>query len=101
MPFVNDWFNGTKDNDKIHFIFIESYENLNTLKIEDWYMNIVDNTYGIWLGGDVGSQTVINFSNLSSDDRTVNSPEYCFVAEKGKRKLIKNITCKNEEDGEE
>jgi hypothetical protein len=101
MPFVNEWFNNTKNNEKIHFIFIESYENLNTLKIEDWYMNIVDNTYGIWLGGDVASQTVINFSNLSADDRTVNNPEYCFVAEKGKRRLIKNITCKNDEDGEE
>ena len=102
MPFVNEWFKGTQGNEKIHFIFIESYENLNMLKIEDWYQSIVDNSYGIWLGGDVGSQTVINFSNLSSDDRTVNSPEYCFVAEKGKRKLIKNITCKNdEEDGDE
>ncbi len=102
MPFVNEWFKGTQGNEKIHFIFIESYENLNMLKIEDWYQSIVDNSYGVWLGGDVGSQTVINFSNLSSDDRTVNSPEYCFVAEKGKRKLIKNITCKNdEEDGDE
>ena len=64
-------------------------------------MNIVDNSYGIWLGGDVGSQTVINFSNLTSDDRVVNSPDYCFVAEKGKRKLIKNITYKIDEDGEE
>ena len=64
-------------------------------------MNIVDNTYGIWLGPDVGSQTVINFSNLSSDDRIVNNPEYCFVAEKGKRNLIKNITYKYDEDGDE
>ncbi len=101
MPFVNDWFKSTNDNKKIHFIFIETYENLNMLKIEDWYQSIVDNNYGVWLGGDAGSQTVINFSNLSSDDRTVNSPEYCFVAEKGKRKLIKNITCKNESEDDE
>jgi hypothetical protein len=71
------------------------------LKIEDWYQTIVDNNYGVWLGGDVASQTVISFSNLTSDDRTINSPEYCFVAEKGKRKLIKHITCKNDEEGEE
>ena len=103
MPFVNDWFKATAENDKIHFVFIETYENLNSLKIEDWYMTIVDSNYGIWLGGDVGSQTVINFNNLSSDDRMVNSPEYCFVAEKGKRKLIKQIVLvpKDEEEGDE
>ena len=98
MPFVNEWFKNTNNNSKIHFIFIETYENLNMLKIEDWYQTIVDNNYGVWLGGDVASQTVISFSNLTSDDRTINSPEYCFVAEKGKRKLIKHITCKNDEE---
>ena len=101
MPFVNEWFISTLKNPKIHFIFIETYDNLNILKIENWYTTIVDNTYGIWLGPDVGSQTVINFSNLTSEDRTVNNPEYCFVAEKGKKKLIKCITYKNDEEDEE
>ena len=100
MPFVNSWFIDTLKNNKIHFIFIETYENLNMLKIEDWYMKIVNNDYGIWLGPDVTSQTIIKFNNLTTDDRSVNNPEYCFVAENGKRKLIKSITYKldNEED---
>ena len=70
------------------------------LKIEDWYMKIVNNDYGIWLGPDVTSQTIIKFKNLTTDDRSVNNPEYCFVAENGKRKLVKSITCKldDEED---
>ena len=101
MPFVNDWFKDTVKNSKIHFIFVETYENLNVLKIEDWYTSIVDNSYGIWLGPEVGSQTVISFTNLSSDDRMVDNPEFCFVAEKGKKKLIKCVTYKLDDDGDD
>ena len=70
------------------------------MKIEDWYMDVVQNNYGIWLGGDVGSQTVINFNGLTSDDRMVNNPDYCFAAEKGKKTMVKRITYKEDEDEE-
>lgn len=98
MPFVNQWFIDTLKNEKIHFIFIETYDNLNVLKIEDWYMKIVNPEYGIWLGSNVASQTIIKFNNLDADDRAVNNPEYCFVAEKGKKKLIKQVTYKVDEN---
>ena len=101
MPFVNEYFKNTANNPKIHFIFIETYDNLNTLKIEDWYVAVVENNYGIWLGGDVGSQTVINFSGLTSDDRMVNNPDFCFAADKGKKTLIKRVTYKEDEGDEE
>lgn len=101
MPFVNEYFKNTANNSKIHFIFIETYDNLNTLKIEDWYVAIVENNYGIWLGADVGSQTVISFNGLTSDDRMVNNPDFCFAAEKGKKALIKRITYKEDEGDEE
>ena len=98
MPFVNKFFIDTLKNSKIHFIFIETYEQLNLLKLEDWYNKIVKAEYGIWLGPDVGSQTVITFTNLSSEDRMINNPEYCFVAENGKRKVIKQVVYKKDND---
>ena len=102
MPFVNQFFKDTMKNQKINFIFVDTYEELNILKIEDWYISIVKPDYGIWLGKDVGTQTIINFNNLSSEDRMVNNPEYCFVAENGRKHLIKQITYKpNNDEGDE
>lgn len=101
LPFVNQFFINTLNNKLLNFIFIDTYEQLNILKLEEWYTKIVNNENGIWLGPDVGSQTIIKFNNLSSEDRMVNNPEYAFAAENGKRNLIKIITMKDEDNEEE
>lgn len=101
MPFVNKFFIDTLKMPKLHFIFIETYDDLNSLRLEEWYQKIVDPNYGIWLGPNVGGQMIIKFKNLSPDDRAINNPDYAIVSENGKRKIIKRVIVKMEEEEED
>ena len=100
MPFVNDFFKNCEANTKLHFVFIETYEELNLLKIEDWYQAVVKPDYGIWVGDGVASQSLIRFNDLTQEDRNMNNPEYSLVATGGKRTLIKHIVFKESENAE-
>ena len=101
LKFVSEFFKNSLNNNLLHFIFIETYNELNVLKIEDWYREVINDEYGIWIGPDVGSQTIIKFTNLTSDDRMIANPEFLVVSEKGKRKIVKGIKLINNEEDEE
>ena len=100
MPFVNDFFKNCESNTKLHFVFIETYEELNILKIEDWYQAVVKQDYGIWVGEGVASQSLIRFNDLTQEDRNMNNPEYSLVSTAGKRTLVKHIVFKESENTE-
>lgn len=76
---------------KSKFVLIDLYSSIKNLGTEIWYQSCVDNSYGIWLGENIGTQLAINVSNLSMDDRKVNFPCMAFVVSNGKHKIIKHM----------
>ncbi len=74
-----------------NFVFIDTYNSYKKIQIENWYQDSVDNTSGIWLGKDIGSQILINVSNLSLEDRKLNFPCMAFVVDKGNKVVIKHL----------
>lgn len=98
IPFINQYFIDSLKNKYIHFLFVDLYDELNGLKLEDWYEKIVNPKYGIWLGEGVGSQLLIKFDNLSSEDKRVDNPDYIFAAKDGKRVMVKKVVMKDESE---
>lgn len=101
--FISNYFIEANKNNLINFIFIDTYENLNTLKMDDWYDKIVSPENGIWLGPDVGGQMLIKFKNLTNEDKQVQNPDFMFVCREGKRSIVKKVVVKepDENEGEE
>lgn len=99
LPFISQYFIDCKNNDKIHFIFIDLYSELNMLKLEDWYEQLVDSRYGIWLGPDVASQLLIKFDNITMDDRNMTDPDYLFAAIDGRKFVVKKAILKDNDEG--
>ncbi|HAB66475.1 MAG TPA: type VII secretion protein EssC [Firmicutes bacterium] len=98
ISFINQYFIDSLKNKYIHFLFVDLYDELNKLKLEDWYEKIINPKYGIWLGEGVGSQLLIKFENLTADDKRVNNSDYIFAAKDGKRSMIKKVVVKDESE---
>ena len=79
------------------FILVDTYTSFKNLGTEVWYQSSVDNSYGIWLGENVGTQLAINISNLTMDDRKVMFMCMAFMVLNGKHKIVKHMV-ENEAD---
>ena len=72
-----------------YFILADSYSSLKNLKIEDFWQSQVNNNNGIWLGGDVGTQMIINITDLQPSDRKSSFEDIAFVINNGNHVTIK------------
>lgn len=74
------------------FIFSDNADNYKTVQIESWYRTHVDNTFGIWLGEDIGIQNVINVKNVELEDKKLSFPYMAFPVYRGDYMILKYIT---------
>ena len=86
---------------KTKILLVDVYNSMKNLGTEIWYQSNVDNSYGIWLGENVGTQFAINISNLSMDDRKVMFPCMAFLVQNGKHRIIKHMIEREETENEE
>ncbi len=85
---------------KTYFILIDNLSSMKKLQIEEWYKSKVNNTNGIWLGKDIGTQMLINMNDLTMNDRKLAFPYLGFVINKGNHIVIKHVV-DNEENKDE
>ena len=52
---------------KTTYILIDNYDEMRNLKVENWYNEI--DSRGIWLGSGVGTQSLLNSTRVSNDDK--------------------------------
>lgn len=88
---LNNLFMASSTFKKSYFILIDNYSGIKTLQLEDWYQTEVDNTSGIWIGPNIGSQVIINLNNLSMEERKINFPQIGFSIRKGNHTIIKHV----------
>ncbi len=103
IKFINQFFIDSTKNSKLHFLLVDTYDELNVLKLENWFQQSINTKYGIWLDSDPSSQLLIEFDNISMEDRKINNKDYMFVAIDGKRYVVKRIVLVDngdEEDGQ-
>lgn len=85
-------FDNLNKYQKSRFIFIDNYDNYRNIQIEEWYRTHVDNTYGIWLGEDVSTQSIINIKNIDLNDKRLNFSYMAFAVYKGRYMILKYVT---------
>ena len=84
-----------------YFIFIDTYNSYKKVQVEEWYQKNIDNSSGIWLGKEVGSQILINFSELSMEERRLEFSCMAFVSERGNKTIIKHMVDREVSNNEE
>lgn len=73
------------------FIFLDNAEGYKKLQVENWYKNNITNTYGIWLGEDVGVQVALGIMSLSIEDKRNTFPCIGYPVYKGNHMIIKYV----------
>ena len=72
-------------------VLVDSYDSYRDIQLEPWYVTCINKSYGIWLGGDIGSQNAINVTNISMDDRDNEYPQIGYAVVKGQKETIKMV----------
>lgn len=88
---MNQLFMNADQYTNAHFIFIDLYASYKNVQVEPWYQSKIDNSNGIWLGTDAGSQMAISITDLTMDDRKLNFKDMAFTVDGGKRKVIRHV----------
>lgn len=94
-------FNNAKSYEKSKFIFADDYASIKDLSVDNWYRNNVDNTFGIWLGEEVGTQMAISVMSLSMDDKKIMFPCIGYPIYKGNHMIVKYAVDGVEREDEE
>lgn len=101
LTFINQYFIDSLKNKFIHFIFVDTYDDLNSLKLDEWFEKVVNLKHGIWLGPGVGAQLLIKFDNLTNEDKKMDNLDCLLANVDGKRYIIKKVVMRDDEGGKE
>ena len=100
QEFIDEVFMQIKNCNNNLFIIADSYIMYREIETERWYSN-VDNSNGIWLGNEIGSQNSIKVNNIELDERREEFNYMAFAISKGKHTLIRYVVDKERDDSEE
>ena len=93
-------FANIKSYKNTYFIFADYYESYGMIQTEGWFSSEVDKKSGIWLGYGVDEQYLIDFSNLSMEDREVKDSSIGFIGSRKARIIFKKMVLEMEEPNE-
>ncbi len=83
------------NNNKVHYFFIESIDNLKQLFFEDWFDKITSNNNALWIGNNISDQYTIK---LSRNPRFLNdeiNDTYGYLIENGVPYKVKLLSSKD------
>ncbi len=78
-------------NKKIYLIIIDNYNSYKKYTLDKWYLDNVDNSYGLWMGTGINVQVVFNINNLTSEDANQDFNGLIYAIEDGEYHVIKGI----------
>lgn len=73
------------------FLFLDDSDNYKQIQVEPWYKDNINNTFGIWLGEDIGVQVALGVMSLSMEDRQNLFPCIGYPIYQGKHMVIKYV----------
>lgn len=73
------------------FLFLDDSEGYKKIQLESWYRDNINNTYGIWLGEDIGIQTALGVMSLTLEDKQNVFPCIGYPIYKGKHMTMKYV----------
>jgi DNA segregation ATPase FtsK/SpoIIIE, S-DNA-T family len=73
------------------FLLLDDYNGFKHIQSELWYKKNIQNTYGIWLGEDIGTQVTIGVMSLSLEDKQLQFPCIGYPIYNGNHMIIKYV----------
>ena len=73
------------------FIFLDDANNYKTIQVENWYRDNINNTFGIWLGEDIGVQVALGVMSLSREDKENVFPCIGYPIYQGNHMVVKYV----------
>ena len=73
------------------FIFLDDSNNYKMLQVESWYRDNINNTFGIWLGEDIGIQIALGVMSLSKEDKDNVFPCIGYPIYQGNHMVVKYV----------
>lgn len=83
------------------FLFFDDTIGYKKMAVEGWYRENINNTYGIWLGEDIGSQIALGVMSLSLEDKQNVFPCIGYPIYKGNHMTLKYVVDGVEREDEE
>lgn len=98
--YIDEIFKAINNTEDI-IIIADDYELIKNVQTEEWYSKNIDNTYGIWLGEGIGTQTAISAMSLSIEDKKEIFPCISFPIYQGYHMILKYVVDGVEKQDEE
>ena len=73
------------------FLYFDDSDNYKNIQVEDWFRDNINNTFGIWLGEDIGIQVALGVMSLSIEDRNNVFPCIGYPIYQGNHMVIKYV----------
>ena len=73
------------------FLFFDDSNNYKLLQVEDWFIENINNTFGIWLGEDIDTQVALGVMSLSLEEKKVSFPCIGYPIYQGNHMIIKYV----------
>lgn len=73
------------------FLFFDDASGYKKLQLENWYKDNINNTFGIWLGEDIGVQVALGVMSLSIEDKQTLFPCIGYPIYQGQHMTIKYV----------
>ena len=73
------------------FLFFDDSDGYKHIQTENWYKENINNTFGIWLGEDIGVQVALGVMSLSMEDRQTVFPCIGYPIYQGKHMTVKYV----------
>ena len=90
-------FNNVEAFKKSSFILVDNYSAYRKITTEEWYKK-VDPTKGIWVGADIGSQTIIKHPPITKADENEDFNGIVYAINTNEYKVLKGIGTKPEDE---
>lgn len=95
---ITELFKDIKNYPNTHIIFVDVSNAFRQIQVEAWYKEGSEAKSGIWLGENVGGQTIINIPKMTPEEKRLNFLFMAVTASKGKYQIIKHMVDVEEED---
>lgn len=99
--YFEELFKGVSKCHNNTFLFFDDSNNYKQLQLEKWYNENVNNTFGIWLGEDIGVQVALGVMSLTIEDKQNIFPCIGYPIYQGKHMTIKYVVDGVDKEDEE
>ena len=73
------------------FLFFDDSDDYKLIQVENWFRDNINNTFGIWLGEDIGVQVALGVMSLSIEDKNNIFPCIGYPIYQGNHMVVKYV----------